>query len=508
MSNKGKRYNGQKRKLNLKKVFAVIIAIFVIIMVIVGINTLIKESDKQEEKVVANKYFPVYTNGKWGVINSKGDTIIEPTYDETIIIPDNTKDLFICTYDVNYTDNTFKTRVLNSKNEEILTNYETVEAIENYDENNNLWYEKDVLKVKKVGKYGLIDYKGLELLKCEYDSIEALKGTENSLITRKDGKLGLVDNVGGVIAENNYKNIKAISTKFEDGYIVQADNNKYGVVGIDKSIVLETKYDDIKQLKSGDKYVVKENGDWEIVDKEGKVYLKDKFEEVISIDGENVVIKNSDNKYGVMNLNGETKIKFDYQDIKYAFDDKYIAKKNDKYGIIDLTEKEVLEFDYNSLIYRSDAGFFEGEKDNVNTDFIDREFNVKLTGILSEINVDNGYIYVRVGNEYKYYNFRFEEKTNRDLLTGNTLFLSKKDDKYGFVNKDGIVVVDYIYDDAREQNEFGYASVKKDGLWGCINSKGELTISPAYKLENSPLIEFIGKWHRGEDLNLNYYTDM
>src|SRR5699024_1939684 len=139
------------------------IAIFVIIMVIVGINTLIKESDKQEEKVVANKYFPVYTNGKWGVINSKGETIIEPTYDETIIIPDNTKDLFICTYDFNYSDNTFKTRFLNSKNEEILTNYETVEAIENYDDNNNLWYEKDVLKVKKDGKYGLIDYKGLEL---------------------------------------------------------------------------------------------------------------------------------------------------------------------------------------------------------------------------------------------------------------------------------------------------------------------------------------------------------
>ena len=87
------------------------------------------------------------------------------------------------------------------------------------------------------------------------------------------------------------------------------------------------------------------------------------------------------------------------------------------------------------------------------------------------------------------------------------MFLSKKDNKYGFVNKDGIVMVDYIYDDATEQNEFGYASVKKDGLWGCVNSKGDVTISPAYSLENSILIEFIGKWHRGQDLNLNYYTD-
>ena len=75
------------------------------------------------------------------------------------------------------------------------------------------------------------------------------------------------------------------------------------------------------------------------------------------------------------------------------------------------------------------------------------------------------------------------------------------------INKAGVVVVDYIYDDAREQNEYGYSSVKKNGMWGCIDSKGKEVITPAYQLENSAIIEFINKWHRGEDLNLNYYTD-
>lgn len=37
-------------------------------------------------------------------------------------------------------------------------------------------------------------------------------------------------------------------------------------------------------------------------------------------------------------------------------------------------------------------------------------------------------------DEYKYYNFKFEEKTASSLLTSNTLFLSKKDGKYGFVD--------------------------------------------------------------------------
>ena len=85
---RGKRYDGEQ-KLNLKKVFAVLIAIAVIIMFVVGIKSLFNEETYMTQKTVALRYFPVYTNGKWGVINSSGDIIINPEYDEYIAIPDN-----------------------------------------------------------------------------------------------------------------------------------------------------------------------------------------------------------------------------------------------------------------------------------------------------------------------------------------------------------------------------------------------------------------------------------
>ena len=44
-------------------------------------------------------------------------------------------------------------------------------------------------------------------------------------------------------------------------------------------------------------------------------------------------------------------------------------------------------------------------------------------------------------------------------------------------------------------------------MWGTFDSRGKQVVAPSYTLENASLIEFIGKWHRGEDLNLNYYTD-
>ncbi|MBR1803130.1 MAG: WG repeat-containing protein [Clostridia bacterium] len=511
MASHGKRYSGNKkgRKLNLKKVFAVLIAFAVIIMAIMGISKSLKNQGKPkvDEKAVATKYFAVYTGGKWGVINSKGETVIGPTYEETIIIPDNTKDVFLCTYNVNYTNNTYQTKVINSKNEEVITGYDTIQALENYDKNNNIWYENDVLLVSKDGKYGLVDMKGKSLLPCEYTSIEALKGVKNSILVAKENQYGLVDNIGAILIEVAYNKIEPISEKYENGYIVTDIDGNKGVINHDKTVSLQPKYQDILPLYGNGKYVAKEDGKWEIVDTQGNVYLKDKFGSVQSIDGENVIVKIS-NKYGIMTLDGETKIKTEYDDIRYAFQDNYIMKKNGKYGVVNLAGETVLDFNYESLLYRQDVGFFEGTKTGSReNDFIDTDMHVKVTGILSEINSNLGYMKIRVGNEYQYYNFKFETKTNQEVLKTNTIFLSKKDGKYGYVNKEGIVVVDYIYDDAREQNEFGYASVKKNGLWGCLDSKGKEYITPAYQLENNLLIEFIGKWHRGEDLNLNYYTD-
>ena len=158
-------------------------------------------------------------------------------------------------------------------------------------------------------------------------------------------------------------------------------------------------------------------------------------------------------------------------------------------------------------MYRASTNFYEGVNLDYTSDLIDSNMKVRLTGIISELDITNGYMKIRQGEEYNYYNFNFEAKDSKDVLKNNTILLSKKDNKYGFVDKNGIVVVDYIYDDATGQNEYGYSGIKKNGLWGCVNANGEVTVTPSYKLDNYPDIQFIGKWHLGQDLNLYYYTD-
>ena len=203
MSNKGKRYTSQKPKLNIKKVIAVLFVFAVIIMAITGVIKLFNGSGNNDDKTVPNRYFAVYTDDKWGVINSKGETIIKPEYTEAIIIPDNSKDLFLCTYDVNYTDNTYKTKVINSKNEEIITGYYAVMALENYDSDNNVWYENDVLLSLKDGKYGFVNSSNEKVVDYIYD--DATEQNEYGYAAvKKDGLWGAVDSKGNIVIEPTY----------------------------------------------------------------------------------------------------------------------------------------------------------------------------------------------------------------------------------------------------------------------------------------------------------------
>ena len=503
-SNRGRRYDSEP-KLNIKKVISVIVAFFVIIMFFVGIKQLFKDKADTKTKTFATGYYTIYENGKWGVIDTKQNIIINPSYDEMIIVPDNTKPLFIATVNTNYETGAFETKVLNEKGEERFTDYNKVEVIYNQDKSNNLWFEKNMLKVQKDGKYGLINLEGKEILPTEYNEIRVIPGTKNVVLTIKDSKQGIVDNTGRVLVENKYASISSISDKYEDGFIVKADNGKFGVVNSNGELVVETKYDEIKNASGNKMYVVKEGNTWKIIDEDKKEYLSGAFEDVKEINLGNVVIKKG-GKYGITATDGSKKIDTIYDDLKFIFTDTYIAKKGDKYGIVDINNVEKLAFEYISINYETEADFIRAAKDNTQTELLDRNFNVKAQGIVSEINTEKNYIRIRAGEDYKYYNFKLEEVNNTDILSTNTIFLSKNNGKYGYVNKNGIVVVDYIYDDATEQNKYGYAAVKKDGKWGCIDQQGKVIVEPTYTLENNLVIDFIGAWHLAEDINANYYT--
>lgn len=498
---RGRRYDSEP-KLNMKKVFGVAIAFAVLIMVIFSIVKLIK-NHKDANTLSTTAYFTALDNGKWGVINNQGNVVIEPTYDEMIVIPNNQKDIFICTYDVNDTDNTYKTKVLNSKGETVFGEYESVEAVDNYDSKGNIWYEEDALKVKKDGKYGLINYKGENILPTQYDEITTLKGVKNSIIIAKEGKVGLCNSLGEIIIEPTYSKILKYSDEYQDGYVVATAEGKYGLMSSNKAVLLDPIYDGITYVGSQDYYGVKSEGKNSILDKDKNVVFTGDYDSLENISGDNIVVKKA-NKYGIVDKAGNKKVDLTYDDLRYAFSDNYIAKKDNKYGIINTNNEQKLEIKYANVNYNKAGSFIQADIDDIESVLLNTNFEQKASGVVSEINETKGYIRVRVEQDYKYYNFKLEEKSNIEILTGNTLFLKKENGKYGYVNKDGEKVVDYIYDDAVEQNIYGYCAVQTNGTWGSINNIGKIEQETNVNLDNNTEINFIGKWHLS-DVG-NYYT--
>ena len=274
---KGKRY--EEPKLNLKKVFAVILAFIVFIMFIFIIKGILTK-DKEQVKITSKDYVVIFQNNKWGVMDSNGNQVIDPSYQEMITIPNKKEDVFLCIYDVNYQTGEYKTKALNSKNEEILTQYEQVEAISNQDANQNVWYEDKAIKVKKDGKYGIINLEGKELTPCQYDNISAIEEMKNALKVAKDGKEGILNNEGKEILPMQYTEITSLGKDNKEGFIVKGENGKYGIVNYSNEPVIEAKYDEIL---SGEKGKIERK-----TDASGRIIGDGEEQYVKAIDGDSI----------------------------------------------------------------------------------------------------------------------------------------------------------------------------------------------------------------------------
>jgi len=241
----------ENKKLNLKKVFAVLAIIILSIYIITKITgreeVEIVSPNQQEQQqsnvaVEETKYYLCLDNEKWGVIDNKGNQIVPAEYDEMIQIVDSSKDLFICYYDVDYSKNKYKTKVLNKENALILADFEGVETIINNKNSDEYWYESNILTYKKDGKVGIMDLSGNTITEAIYDDISALNGVNGYLVVTQNNKKGLISNEGNVVLNSEYNTItsngKYIETK------LNKKNAKFSFEGT------ELTEEEIKQLDS------------------------------------------------------------------------------------------------------------------------------------------------------------------------------------------------------------------------------------------------------------------
>lgn len=558
-----------------KKVIICAIIISIIILVIAG--TIVykhakgKSSDYELEKIDVWTYLPIVENEKMGVIDNKGNVVIEPNYNN-IQIPNPTKDVFICS-------NENETKIVNAKGEEKFKNFEEVSAIQLKELATEIPYEKSILKYKENGKYGIINFDGKKITKAIYNNISNLPYKEGELLVEKDGKYGVISILGKNILPIQYKEIKVdeyyeaenayrysgyivgndtdkgtmykyinyktnIETKseyqdikrivdYEDKdkfYLIYEKDNKYGVIE-DENTIINNEYDNIEYDNLNQLFIVKKDGKYGIVKLNGETLISclydeidiegiyiyalkneeqtifntsgekiedQKYKSVYNVENTNYKITiNDENKYGVLDENNNSIISNNYFYIGYLGNNYFVVSgQNGKNGIIDNKGDVILDTKYDTIEKIEDTNLIDAVEINTNTITL---FNNEMKELnkMSNANifVEKNYIRIYSNKEQKYFNSNGEEKSNKEILSQNKIFSDVKDGKWGFVDSNRNVIVDYIYDDVTEQNSYGFAGIKKDGKWGSINEDGQVIIEPTYTLNNNE-VDFVGEYYK------------
>ena len=410
----------------MKKIIKAIIKpiiILLIIALIIGLayKYLQKRNKNYDLEIVESyNYYPLLKDGKYGIIDLQGNILVNPDYKQTII-PNPSKDVFVCINENNTEgDEDDTTIVFNQNGEQIFKEYENVSAIRFSGTVSDMPYEKTVLSYKKDGKYGLIDYKGKKVTDAIYEEIMSVPYKEGEILAKKDGKYGVINNKGVVLIEFEYDEISGDGfynedTKYKDaGYFIGIktdDGYRYGYINKKFEKILDTEYNDIYRI--------------DVEDDEKNIYLK--------------ATKNG--QVGII-YNGKEIIKCEYQDIDY--DDKnkcFLVVKDSKRGVYDINGTNIVPVEYDYIAYKGDY-------------------------IYAELNNDEVKYFDKFGKEV-------EEASYLDIFpTDNVIYniTESEDGQYGIIDGKGNVLVDntYAFIDYAFDN---YFIALRDGKLGVIDDK-------------------------------------
>lgn len=419
-----------------KRVKWIIIAILAIVIVTIAIISIRNEMllHYKIEEISEYNYFVLEQNKKYGVIDKKGNVVIEANY-ETVQIPNPSKPVFVCIKEYDQDKKEYTTIVYNEKKEELFSNYNNVQAIAIFTNINSTPYEKNVLAYKENEKYGLIDLNGKVITKPIYDEISSVNYKEGTFVVKQNGLEGVINLKGKVIIKCEYESVTSdnyyseknnnekagfiVSKKTEDGY-------RYGYINYRGTKILNEEFTQLERVT-------------EINDDNNMYFVAFK-------DGQAGLLKNN-----------KIVLNYEYQDVQYdVLGDFFVIQRNGKFGAVTRTGESILYPEY-TTIYT--AGMYlnalEGKKIKV-FDFKGNEID---TNIRSKIKTDNPNYCITVDKKgiYKVVNEKeyviIDSNYNYAEYLPGDKFIVSKDSKSGVVNIEGKSILEIRYDSVSRIND-------------------------------------------------------
>ncbi len=313
-----------------------------------------------------------------------------------------------------------------------------------------------------------------------------LKMENNKLIPYQ---AGLIKSVANAISVTN----KLIAIA-EPQLIPYRKKDKWGFCKPDKKIVIDCVFtqtepfnNDYANIQSGSK--------WGLINKKGNIVIPCIYEYRVNTFSEGLVNVKKDGKYGFINNLGDTVIPFQFDDASQFSEGLARVKINGKYGFIDKVGKIVIPLMYGN-VHSYNNGFANVRIDK-EWEHIDKSGQIVAD---SELNYLNEIDAINKHLEINYLKIELIDSKYKILSLNNTTLHGKLifdgidktswgfqesmldvqiNDKYGFINTSGNLVIPCVYDDVYSFSDSS-APALKNAKWGYIDKTGKEIIPFIY----------------------------
>ena len=438
--------------------------------------------------VLENNVLKYKKNELYGLINLDGKMLTEPIYEEVSSLKNRPGRILVKKDD--------RYGVLDTNGKVVVpVLYYSIIGDEYCEEENE--YQNTGFIVSNKSKtgilYGYYNSNGRKILETKYESISRiLEYNDNStyLIVMLNGKKGVLKN-GRKLIDLNYQDV--MYSRNSKIFIVNK-NGKYGFFAKNGKEILEPKYEAYEI--AGEYISVKENDKNVLYDINGNYIDQKNYKSILEVGNSSyfIAISEKDNSYSI--LSKDINIENNYKKISYLFDNLFtFTNQEGKCGIIDATKGEVIDAKYDLILKVDGINAIEAREDDGTATIYSRDLQeiCTMSGAIVE-NINKNFAVVYNQTERIYIDLYGNTVENTKVYPNDKLYAFKKDEKWGFINKEGKAIIEPEYDMVTELNEYGFAGIYKDGRWGVINEEGKVIVEPIYEINSYYLPKFIGQY--------------
>ena len=304
------------------------------------------------------------TSNLWGFINEKGMLIIPFEYSKV-----NDFENGLCEVEKNGTQ-----LVINKSNEVVFNQQDVylysigllkLNALQkktytyNIDSNTEIIpINADFVKIKRAGKYGLINTKGETILPTIYSEIQ-VGSSLTTFVTTKDRITKIIQLNKGTYSID--RKINSVDGFYNDFAVMKYINGRFGCIDNLGKIRIAPQYEIIRPFEN-EVAVVKLNGKWGIVDK-NESFVAQPYYDSIGVFRNKVCIVSEKGTHYLMDVSGKILTPDGYASIKLTKGGNYLLSKNTFKGIADAWGKEIISPRYQKIIELSPSLFHVTEND-------------------------------------------------------------------------------------------------------------------------------------------------